>query len=168
MKNKIFIVSFFILSAIIFLFVPSIERFTISNGNTNETVFMGSLDDYRNFHISFLHSVNRTPVNEFYKIDGNKFIVYKTTFYSYGAGMPDGSDNPDIHMTFKEGMVEINDIDRELKEFTYMVGTYADHTLHTDSISIKLEKFIEPQQPAVFQIKRCSIFNILRRHKGHG
>lgn len=164
MKNKIFIVSFFILSAIIFLFVPTIEQFTISDGKTNETVYMGSVDDFRYFHISFLHSVNRTPVNEFYKIDKNKFIAYKSTFYSYGAGMPDGSDNPDVHMTFNNGMVEINDIDRELNEFTYIVGTYAEHTLYTDNISFKLEKFIEHQQPAVFRIKRCSIFNILRRN----
>ncbi|WP_313346710.1 DUF1850 domain-containing protein [Sedimentibacter sp.] len=156
MKNKIFIVSFFVLLAIIFLFVPLIEQFTISNGNTNKIVYIGSVDDFRYFHISFLHSVNRTPVNEFYKIDKNKFIVYKTTFYSYGAGMEGG--------TLKDGVVEINDIDRELKEFTYMVGTYADHTLYSDNISFKLEKFIEHQQPAVFQIKRCSIFNILRRN----
>lgn len=164
MKNKIFIVSFFILSAIIFLFVPLIEQFTISDGNTNKTVYIGNIDDFRYFHIGFLHSVNRTPVNEFYKIDKNKFIAYKTTFYSYGAGMPDGSDNTDADITFKNGMVEINNIDRELNKFTYMVGTYADHTLYADNTSFKLEKFIEPQQPAVFQIKRCSIFNILRRN----
>lgn len=87
MKNKIFIISFSILLAIILLFVPFIEQFTISNGNTNKIVFIGSIDDFENFHISFLHSVNRTPVNEFYKIDKNKFIVYKTTFASYGTGM---------------------------------------------------------------------------------
>ena len=159
MKNKIFIVSFFILLTIIILFVPLIEQFTISNGNTNRIVFIGSIDDFENFHISFLHSVNRTPVNEFYKINKNKFIVYKTTFYSYGAGMENG--------TYKDGMIEINDIDLELKEFIYMVGTYAEHTLYSNNINFKLEKFIEQQQPALFQIKRCSIFNILRRHINH-
>ena len=156
MKRKVFIVSFFILLAIIFLFIPLVEQFTITNGKTNEIVFIGSIDDFKYFHISFLHSVNRTPVNEFYKIENNKFIVYKTTFYSYGAGMEDG--------TFNDGMIEINNINRELTEFAYMVGTYANHTLNTDKVSIKLEKFIEHQKPAVFKIRRCSIFNILRRN----
>lgn len=159
MKNKNLILSFFIILTLFFFFVPLISQFTISNGKTNEIVFMGSIKDYKYFHISFLHSVNKTPVNEFYEIRNNKFIVYKTTFYSFGAGMPDGE--------IKNGRVEINDINRELKDFTYMVGTDADHTLYAGDKSFNLEKYIEHQQPALFRIKRCSIFNILWRQFNH-
>jgi hypothetical protein len=161
--KKLLLVILVILTILI-TFVPTIEQFTISNGNTKNIVFSGSIDNFKKFYISFTHSVNRTPVNEYYRIENNKFYVYKTTFYSFGAGMPDGSDNPNAHIVFNDnGLVEIDNINRELSEFTYMVGTYADHTLHTENESFKLDKYVEPQEPAVFQIRRVSIFDILRR-----
>lgn len=150
---------------IIILFIPIIEQFTISNDKTDNIVFSDSIDNYKSFYISFKHSVNRTPVNEYYRIEKNKFVAYKTTFYSYGAGMPDGSENPDADMTINDdGLVEINNINREFSEFTYMVGTYSEHTLHTENESFKLEKYVEPQKPAVFKIRRVSIYHILRRN----
>ena len=163
MRKSLFIVLLILITLIIF-FIPLIEQFTISNGKTDKIVFSDSIDNYKEFYISFIHSVNRTPVNEYYRIEDNKFFVYKTTFYSFGAGMPDGSENPNAHMKFNEnGLVEIDNIDRELKEFTYMVGTYANHTLHAVSKSFKLEKYVEPQEPALFKIRRVSIYHILRR-----
>lgn len=161
--KRIIIIVFILLIVIVIFFIPLIEQFTISNGKTNNIVFFDSINKYKTFHISFIHSVNRTQVNEYYRIEGKKIIVYKTTFYSYGAGMPDGSENPNADMKFKDGAVEIDNINRELDQFSYMVGTIANHTLNTQNERFKLEKYVEPQEPALFKIKRVSIFNILRR-----
>lgn len=161
MKIKVLLV---LMVFIIILFIPIIEQFTISN-KTNNIVFSDSIDNYKSFYVSFKHSVNRTPVNEYYRIENNKFVAYKTTFYSYGAGMPDGSENPNADMTINDdGLIELTNINREFSEFTYMVGTYAEHTLHTENKSFKLDKYVEPQKPAVFQIRRVSIYHILRRN----
>lgn len=162
MKKSILFVLVVIIIIVSF-FIPLIEQFTISNNKTNKIVFCDSIHKYRNFYISFIHSVNKTKVEEYYKIEGDEFIVYKTRFYSYGAGMPDGSDNPNANIKFKDGLVEIDNINRKLDHFSYMVGTIARHTLNTETKSFKLEKYVEPQQTARFEIKRVSIFNILRR-----
>lgn len=162
MKKTILFVSIMIVVTFIF-FVPFIEQFTISNAKTNNIVYYDCVDKFENFYISFIHSVNRTPVNEYYKIKGNKFVVYKTTFYSFGAGMPDGSELPNANMKLSDGFVEIDDINREINEFTYFVGTYAGHTLNAKNEKFKLEKYVEPQEPALFKIKRVSIYDILRR-----
>ena len=78
--------------------------------------------------------------------------------------MPDGSDNPNAQIKFNDdGLIEIDNINKEFKEFTYMVGTFAEHTLHTENESFKLEKYVEPQEPALFKIRRVSIYHILRR-----
>ncbi|MGD9569347.1 MAG: DUF1850 domain-containing protein [Sedimentibacter sp.] len=154
----------FVALLISILFIPFFKQFTIINGKTNNIVFSRSIDSYKDFYISFIHSVNKTPVNEYYRIEHDKFIAYKTTFYSYGAGMPEISEIPGAQIKFNEyGLIEIDNINREFIEFTYMVGTYADHTLHTESESFKLEKYVEPQEPALFKISRVSIFDIFRR-----
>ncbi len=161
MKKIILPVSVIVL--IIIFFAPLIKQFTITNKKTNEIVFCDSIDNFKDFYISFIHSVNKTHVNEYYRVDGDKFAVYKTTFYSYGAGMPDVSEIPNASIKFNDGFVEINNIDRRLDEFAYMVGTCAEHTLHGKNDSFKLEKYVEPQETALFKIRRVSIYDILRR-----
>lgn len=153
-----------VIISIVTFFIPLIYQFTITNGKTNNIVFCDSVDKYKNFYISFIHSVNKTGVNEFYKIEENKFIIYKTTFSSYGAGMPQVGEIPGAKIKFNDdGLVEISNINRKLDQFSYMVGTIAEHTLFSDNESFKLEKYIEPQGLALFEIKRVSIFDILRR-----
>lgn len=157
------ILNIILLIVLTIFFMPLFTKFTISNGKTGDIVFCDNPEKYEEFYIKFIHSANRTPVFEYYKEIGGKFVAYKTTFYSYGAGMPDGSDNPNAEFSFKNGQVQIDNINKELDEFTVFVGTYADHTLHVGNESFKLKKYIEPQNPAIFSIKKVSIYTIIRR-----
>ncbi len=161
MKRYIFAI-IIVLSAAVLLNAPVLVRFTISDGKTGRIVFMDNIDNVREFAISFKHSVNRTPVNEFIKVQGNKFVVYKTTFYSYGAGMPEYDISGRQKVTITNGLVQIENIDRELMNFTYLVGTYADHTFSYKNKSIKLSKLIEPQKPAFFSIDRVTLLELIR------
>lgn len=147
---------------IFFLCIPMQKEFTISNGKTGEIVYAESIANIREFAVSFRHSVNRTPVNEFVRIKGNKFVVYKTTFYSYGAGMPEVEPNSKQILTITDGLVQIDHIDRELKDFTYRVGTYAEHELSYGDRKIRLAALLEPQSPAFFSIKRVSLLELVR------
>ena len=163
MKKSIMLAGTIIFLAIIIFFIPLFNRFAISNGNDGNVVYLGNVEDFENFYISFIHSVNKTPVNEYYRIENEKFVVYKTTFYSYGAGMPDGSENPNAEIKFVDGTIEIDNINRELNKFTVLVGTVAGHTLHVKNLSFELDKYVESRNQALFQIKRVSIYDILRR-----
>ncbi|HPL99775.1 MAG TPA: DUF1850 domain-containing protein [Bacillota bacterium] len=146
---------------IILLNVPVLDRFTISNGRTGKIVYIDNIENIREFTVSFKHSVNRTLVNEFIRIQGDRFVVYKTTFYSYGAGMPEYDANSKQVITISDGIVQIENIDRELDSFTYMVGTYADHTLSFKDKTIKLSELVEPQKPAHFKIQKVSFIELI-------
>jgi hypothetical protein len=161
MKKYIFAVSFLVL-IILVLNIPIFSRFIISNGKTGEIVYLDDINDAKEFVVSFKHSVNRTLVNEFIKIQGNKFIVYKTTFYSYGAGMPEYEAGSRQKVTINNGLVQIENIDRELRNFTYLVGTVADHTLSYNGKSMKLSNYIEPQKPAFFSIGEISLIKLIK------
>lgn len=161
MKRYIFTASIIVLAALL-INLPLLNRFTISNSKTGEIVYIDTIDNAEEFTVSFRHSVNRTPVNEFVRIRENKFIVYKTTFYSYGAGMPEYDRTSRQKVTINDGVVLIENIDRELESFTYLVGTYADHTLSYKDKNIKLSELIEPQNPAFFSIRRVSLLNYIK------
>ncbi len=160
MKKYISAVSFLVL-IILLLNVPMLSRFIISSGKTGEIVYIDDINNAKEFVVSFRHSVNRTPVNEFIKIQGSKFIVYKTTFYSYGAGMPEYDTEGKQVVTINDGLVQIENIDRELESFTYLVGTYAEHTLSYNDKSMKLSELIQPQKPAFFSIDRITLLELI-------
>jgi len=160
MKKFIYAV-FLLLLIIILLNVPVLNRFTISNGRTGKIVYIDNIENIREFSVSFKHSVNRTLVNEFIRIQGDRFVVYKTTFYSYGAGMPEYDANSKQVIIISDGIVQIENIDRELDNFTYMVGTYADHTLSFKDKTIKLSELVEPQKPAHFKIQKVSCIDLI-------
>ena len=161
MKKYLFAVSFLV-SIILLLNVPMFNRFTISNGKTGEIVYIDDIENVKEFVVSFKHSVKRTPVNEFIKVQGNKFVVYKTTFYSYGAGMPEYDRSNKQKVTINNGLIQIENIDRELENFTYLVGTYADHTLSYKDKSMKLSAYIEQQNPAFFSINRITPLELIK------
>lgn len=146
----------------ILLNVPLLDKFVISNGKTGGIVYIDEIDNAKEFVVSFKHSVNRTPVNEFIKIQGNKFLVYKTTFYSYGAGMPEYDPGSGQKLTIENGLVQIENINRELANFTYIVGTYAEHTLSYNGKTMRLADLIERQNPAFFNIQKISLLELIR------
>lgn len=149
------------MTILVLINIPILNRFTISNGKTGEIVYIDKIENMGEFAVSFKHSVNRTLVNEFIRIQRDRFVVYKTTFYSYGAGMPEYDINSKQTTTISDGIVHIENIDRKLDSFTYMVGTYADHTLSFKDKTIKLSDIVEPQKPVNFRIRKISFIELI-------
>ncbi len=42
---------------------------------------------------SYIHSINKTRVDEFLRVDGNAFVLYELRYDSYGVGMPSGAED---------------------------------------------------------------------------
>ncbi len=144
--------------------VPIFERFTITDEKSGYVVFQDRVEKYRDFYTSFTHSVNRTPVNEYYRISGGKLVLEKATFYSYGAGMPEVGEYGSSVPTIIDGMVHIDNINKEFKRFTVFAGTYANHSLNNNDSQILFSQFVEPQTPVTFEVKRVSLITVLRSY----
>lgn len=147
---------------ILLLFLPIFNKFTITNGSTNNLVFVGGLKDFENFDVDFTHSVNKTPVKEFYKIVDRSFNLYKAEFFSYGAGMSDGNDLDKAKISHGENNEIYLDLDEGFEIITYYVGTVADHRLNYKDKTIHFNQLLKAQSPAVLQVKKVSIYEILK------
>ncbi|WP_054251920.1 DUF1850 domain-containing protein [Neofamilia massiliensis] len=147
---------------ILLLFLPIFNCFTISNGSTDQLVFVGKIKDFENFDVDFTHSVNKTPVKEFYKIKGKGFNLYKAEFSSYGAGMSDGMDIDRAKISHGENNEIYLDLDDDFEIITYYVGTVADHRINYKDKTLHLNQLLEVKSPAVLALKRLSIFDILK------
>jgi hypothetical protein len=141
--------------------MPILERFTITNEKSGHIVFQDRVENFKEFYISFIHSVNKTPVNEYYSISEGKLILKRATFYSYGAGMPEIGEYESDEPRIVNGQIQLDNINKRFDKFTYFAGTYANHSLNIDNTQILFSQFVKPQTPVTFEVKKISIITLL-------
>ena len=141
--------------------IPILERLTITNEKSGFVVFQDGVEKYKEFYVSFIHSVNKTPVNEYYSISKDKLILEKATFYSYGAGMPEAGEYGGDEPILVDKQIQLNNIHKEFEKFTYYAGTYANHSLNIENHKILFSQFVKPQTPVTFEVKKISIITLL-------
>lgn len=113
----------------------------IDEKNSKESVSVSyPIDENDHFSIEFIHSVNKSPVVEYYKIDkkGNLY-VYKTIYYNYGAGVPTDIEGDETISYGEDGSMIIDNINRKINNLTYYLSDISDHVLKiNDSDPISL------------------------------
>ncbi len=115
-------------------------RLVIRNADTGEVYLSYPLEQGEEFSITFVHSVNKTPVTDVYDVNEAGMIVLRSTiYYGFGAGVPSDLD-PRMELSYDEetGAMVVSKIDMELPGFNLIVGTVSDHTLAIGGEEISL------------------------------
>ena len=111
----------------------------LSNGNTGEEYARYRMSQEEEFSITFIHSVNATPVTDVYTVDEEGDIwLRKTIYYDFGAGVPFDLNEGESLSYDENGAMGISGIDREIPKFLIFVGTVSDHTLSLNGEEISL------------------------------
>ena len=98
--------------------------------NKNDIYSTFPLKKNDTFSIEFMHSVNRSPVVEYYKFDDNNDIyVYKTIYYNFGAGVPTEITGNERLTYGDDGSIIIDNIDKKIDNLTYYLSNIYDHVL---------------------------------------
>lgn len=93
-----------------------------------ELVLFSSLPAGQDFCIRFIHSVAKSPVEEwFYGRDG-AIVLDRTVYQDFGAGLPHEA-SAGQRMEFVDGVVQITGYDVTLADLTVRVGRVAEHSL---------------------------------------
>lgn len=100
-------------------------RVTDADGHTRILLPLGNGSM---FAIRYVHSVARTPVEDWFAVSDGCLYLEKTVYQDFGAGlphMPEGGQR----MTTADGHVVISGFHRALPRFDLRVGRIARHTL---------------------------------------
>lgn len=113
------------------------------------------LDKNDFFSVEFIHSVNNSPVIEYYKFDDqNNIYVYKTIYYNYGAGVPTDIANDETMSFGDDGSMIIDHIDKRIDNLTFYLSDIHDHILKiNDKNPISLWEIFGKKQIVYFHIK---------------
>lgn len=149
-----------ILSAILLVSLPLNPALTAVDVKQNRVVLCIPVADGEEFVIRFVHSVNKRPVFDFLRVEDSHFIVVKSRYDAFGAGMPEAASEGMTFISEKDGMMELADINRRLEDFTVFVGTVAEHSLIVQNREIFLKEFVQPGNPMKFMISKVSYFHL--------
>lgn len=82
-----------VIGAIAFGTTASAERtLVVTDGDTGERLLEIPVDDGQEVTLAYTHSVEKTPVQDIYVVDGTTIRMDRMVFHSHGAGLP--SDEP--------------------------------------------------------------------------
>ncbi len=84
------------------------------------------------FSVGFIHSVNKSPVTDFYEIRSDGIYVVKTVYYGFGAGVQTQIEEGQKLEYGDDGSMIVTGFDQKMEDLIYFVGTVSDHTLTLD------------------------------------
>ena len=137
MSRSRIVVGILVIVAAFFLFYPLYPVLRVANVKKAELLFCARMAENEEFVLSFIHSVNKRPVFDTLRIEGNQLLIVKSRFDSFGAGMPEGSQMG------QDGWLEWV-VNRPVPEVTLFVGWVANHSLRLKGREIPLSDLAEP------------------------
>lgn len=157
------IVAIFVLISVLTL--PMVPALCIQRVDTGQLLGAFYVPRGDEFYVEFKHSVNRTPVREYYRMENGKTVLSRAEYVSFGAGMPEVPEQKGSVLRTEDGVLRLDDINQPLDSFIYRIGIYAGHTLVVKGRVLPL-KTIAPVQTALrFSCQRVSVYALLRRYK---
>ncbi len=81
------------------------------------------------FSIEFIHSVNKSPVTDYFEIRDDGIYGVKTVYYGFGAGVPTELGEGQTLSYGDDGSMIISGFNLKMNSLIYRVGTVSDHIL---------------------------------------
>jgi hypothetical protein len=170
LKKRLFSVCIVLLAlAVGMTCIPCVQVVSIADRkNFAENIYSRSA--LEGFVISYTHSVNKGRIHDYYacrKIDHkNIFILEKSVFVSYGAGIPEPEEIAACTFEVTDTGYVLNDLNKKLDTFLLAVGVIAEHSITIGGNEYFLKNYFPAQTSLVFSIKRIPVlFYILSINK---
>jgi len=101
----------------------------LTNARTGEEYARYRVHDGDWFSVMFIHSVNKSPLTDFYTLRDGSIYVEKTIYYGFGAGVQTELEEGQTLEYGDDGSMIVSGFDKEIPDLLYIVGTVSDHTL---------------------------------------
>ena len=128
-----------VLMAAAFLFFQGVGFLVLEDPRSGGTYERYLVKAHDGFSIGFIHSVNKSPLTDYYEIRRDGIYVVKTVYYGFGAGVQTELEEGQTLTYGEDGSMIVSGFDQRIPDLIYFVGTVSDHTLtlHGREISLR-------------------------------
>lgn len=137
---------------IIFFNMLNLSQLVLRDTKTGEIYGTYRLKS-ESFSVTFVHSVNKSPVTDIYEVHDGEIIMTGTVYYGFGAGVPTELEG-DQTLTYGEnGEMIISNMNLHIPDLVYVVGTVSDHVLTINGEEISLRDLCGRNSSVAFTIR---------------
>lgn len=129
------------------------KRLVLRNPDSGEVYAEFAVEEGERFSITFIHSVNKTPVTDVYEIRGGEIYAVETRYYSFGAGVQTEIEEGQSLNYAEDGAMVVSGIDKLVSGMIYVVGKVSDHSLEIGGCAYSLTELCGKGSPVQFICK---------------
>lgn len=156
-KSKLFFIIMLFILFFIIINIPNMDVLEIKNINKDEILFQEKIFPGYIFATKINHSVQLTPVLEFFKIDKNyNILLTKTIVKDLGWGMP---STPEGDFSYQNGEMVIENINRKISTFIFRVSYISKPELILRGRTYDLRFLVDDSNALEIRNKRISIIS---------
>lgn len=162
-RKRLLIFILTIMIAVTWQWSSTMTVLMITQSPDGRIVYQARVEEGSRFSLAYIHSIHRTPVEEFFVVNEKRQIVLDAmTFESYGVGMPTSLVG-DESFTMADGKLRIEHIDRTLDSFELRIGqVIANHMLLLGEQEVHLSELSQPGSAVRFEISHLHIWDYVK------
>lgn len=141
-------------AALAFSLAPRPLRLCLVNGDSGRVIASYPAPEGAQFSVGFIHSVNKSPVEEYYRVEGDRLFLVSCRYMAFGAGVATELEEGWQLEYPGDGSMVITGIHRPMDSLSYIVGTVSDHVLTIGSETISLRELCGRNATVRFQLQR--------------
>lgn len=165
MKKVLKVTTLLVLIGWVLFFYPLISVLAISDYENNRIIAVFRQSQAEFFHIEFTHSVNKTPVREYFRLLDCGIMLKRAEYSSLGAGMPILPETDSSEILFAEDTIILDQINLCSEMITYRIGDISRHTLHIKDQAWLVGDFKPDKSAFVFSQQKVSLFMYITKRQ---
>ncbi len=110
----------------------------IRNTDTGKVISQYPVSPGDVFSVTFIHSVNKSPVTDVYEIRKDGVYVIQTIYYAFGAGVQTEIEAGQTLKYGEDGSMIVSGFNKKMENLSYIVGTVSDHILEIGGQTVSL------------------------------
>ena len=112
-----------------FLFADPVQCVVMTDAETDEVYFQQPLEADGVFSVSYIHSVNKSNVEEYYRLEDDEICLFRARYRAFGAGVATELEEGQT-LSYEDGYMIIENIHYQIPDLVYRVGTVSDPLIH--------------------------------------
>ena len=125
-------------AALVFVLFVRPRRLELYNTQTGKVYRSFSTPAGTEFSVSFVHSVNQSPVTDVFVVKNGKIYADRTVYAAFGAGVQSTLEGDEVLSYDENGNMVVSGFNTVFPQVKYIVGTVYDHVLVLDGETISL------------------------------
>ena len=135
-----------------FLFADPVQCVVMTNAETDEVYFQQPLEADGVFSVSYIHSVNKSNVEEYYRLEDDEICLFRARYRAFGAGVATELEEGQT-LSYEDGYMIIENIHYQIPDLVYRVGTVSDPLIHIGTQTWHMKDLAPPLTSVRFTIQ---------------